>query len=99
MKTLLQFIIGVAVSLGTAFLLKISAATDYSWFMGAVHGLLFVPNLLIKIFDPSWLTEAVVRGQYYGAAWWTCAIINVIYWIWTIVGAVMSIVGRCKSKS
>lgn len=95
MKTILQFVIGVAVSMGLAALLRIDAGADYGWFMGAVQGLLLVPNWLISLFDPSWLVKAPQTHGLYNGAWWTCAVIDVLYWLWAVAGmAVTAISSR-----
>lgn len=92
MKTLLQLIVGIAICLGLSWLLEINPETEYGWFMGIVHGLLLVPNWVISLFDASWLMKAPLHTQMYNIDWWVCGIINVLYWLWAIAGATMSIV-------
>ena len=92
MKTFLHLIIGIAVCIGAAFLLRINPEAEYGWFMGAVHGLLLVPNWLISLFDSSWLIKAPLHTRIYNIDWWVCGILDIAYWIWAIIGAVISIV-------
>lgn len=86
MKTLLQFIIGLAICFGVAFWLRIDPADSYGWFMGIIHGLLLVPNWLISLFDHSWLVKADNYTQMYNIDWWVFGIINILYWLWVIAG-------------
>lgn len=92
MKTLLQFLAGAAICFGLAWVLRINPAQEYGWFMGMVHGLLLVPNWFISIFDSTWLVKAPLHTSVYNIDWWVCGILNIIYWIWAVVGAVLSIV-------
>lgn len=91
MKTLIQLLVGIAICIGASLFLRINPEMEYGWLMGAVHGLLLVPNCLISIFDPSWLIKAPLHTSGYNIDWWICGICDVLYWIWAIVGAVIAI--------
>ena len=92
MKTFLQLVIGVAVCVAVAVLLRIDPQTEYGWFMGAVHGFLLVPNFIVSLFDGSWLVKAPLHTQMYNIDWWVCGVIDVIYWIWAVAGAVLAMI-------
>ena len=94
MKTFFQLIIGIAICLVVAYFLQISPTTDYGWFMGIVHGFLLVPNGIISLFDPSWLVKAPLHTQVYNIMWWMFGAISVVYWIWTIIGAIITMTRR-----
>ena len=94
MKTILQLLAGVAICFGLAWWLRIDPAQEYGWWMGIVHGLLLVPNWLISLFDSTWLVKAPLHTQMYNIDWWVCGILNIIYWLWAVIGAVISIVRR-----
>lgn len=98
MKTFLQFIIGIAICLLAAWLLRIDPATDYGWFMGIVHGVLLVPDWIISLFDKTWLLKAPLHTQMYNICWWICGVLNVIYWLWAITGTIMTIASRKSSR-
>ncbi len=91
MKTLLQLLVGIAICIGVALLLRINPQAEYGWLMGSVHGLLLVPNCIISVFDPSWLIKAPLHTSGYNICWWVLGICDILYWIWAIVGAVMAI--------
>ena len=90
MKTFIQLIIGVAICVAIAVLLRIDPGVEYGWFMGAVHGFLLVPNFIVSIFDGSWLIKAPIHTQMYNIDWWVCGVLDIIYWIWAIAGAVVA---------
>ena len=92
MKTFIQLIIGVAICVAIAVLLRIDPGVEYRWFMGAVHGFLLVPNFIVSIFDGSWLIKAPIHTQMYNIDWWVCGVLDIIYWIWAIAGAVVAMV-------
>ena len=92
MKTFIQLIIGVAICVAIAVLLRIDPQVEYGWFMGAVHGFLLVPNFIVSIFDGSWLIKAPIHTQMYNIDWWVCGVLDIIYWIWAIAGAVVAMV-------
>lgn len=94
MKTLLQLLAGIAICLGLAWILRIDPAQEYNWFMGIVHGLLLVPDWIISLFDSSWLIKAPEHTAMYNVCWWVCGILNIVYWIWAVTGAVISIIRR-----
>ncbi len=94
MKTLIQLLIGIAVCLGAAYLLRIDPQTDYGCFMGGVHGLLLVPNWLLSIFNHEWMIKAQLHTSAYNIAWWVCGIIDIAYWAWAIIGAIISMAKR-----
>ena len=94
MKTILQLLAGVAICFGLAWWLRIDPAQEYGWWMGIVHGLLLVPNWLISLVDSTWLVKAPLHTQMYNIDWWVCGILNIIYWLWAVIGAVISIVRR-----
>lgn len=98
MKTIIQLIIGIAVCLGLAWLLEIRPETDYGWFMGAVHGVLLVPNWIISLFDSSWLIKATQYTSTYNVMWWVFGVLNILYWIWVLVGAGMAIAKSLKKQ-
>lgn len=97
LKTLLQFILGVAISIGAALLLRIEPQETYGWFMGAVHGFLLVPNFLISLFDPSWIVKAPLHTSMYNFDWWVAGIFDILYWIWIIAGAIWVFVHRPRN--
>ena len=92
MKTFIQLIIGIAICVAIAVLLRIDPGVEYGWFMGAVHGFLLVPNFIVSIFDGSWLIKAPIHTQMYNIDWWVCGVLDIIYWIWVIAGAVVAMV-------
>lgn len=94
MKTLLQLIIGIGICLAAAFLLRINPEVEYGWFMGVIHGFLLVPNWLISLFDSAWLVKAPIHTSVYNTMWWIVGILDIIYWIWAIIGAIIAMSRR-----
>ncbi len=94
MKTILQLLAGIAICFGLAWWLRIDPGQEYGWWMGIVHGILLVPNWLISLFDSTWLVKAPLHTQMYNIDWWVCGILNILYWIWAVAGAVISLVRR-----
>ena len=91
MKAFINFIVMCAVSFGLAWLLQIEPTKEYGWFMGLVHGAFFVPNYIISLFDPAWLTKAVVYTTMYNVDWWIVVVLNVFGWIMSVFGLIGAI--------
>ncbi len=94
MKEILDLLDGIAICFGLSGWLRIDPGQEYGWWMGIVHGILLVPNWLISLFDSTWLVKAPLHTQMYNIDWWVCGILNILYWIWAVAGAVISLVRR-----
>lgn len=87
----IKFLLVLAIWIFIAWLLEINPMHEYGWFMGLIHGTLFIPNWIISWFDPSWYMMAPVHTSAYTGFWWFATVCDVIGWGVSFIGSILSL--------